>query len=204
MYLVQCLQCAAPNIYLSCKHKVHRCCGPVQSEGAQRDILLLDIALDSYFRTCIERTDRSSLQGDEIIELVTLVLKNAIIASENEDLAQVWRLVQSGGQQQLWELLLSCQRTPSLLLNMRPWHRPISGKYPSCKISHLCQGLMMNRDQARVKLCTAALKKASVAFENGDVAYICIFIQGQLVSGPASAWLNHQPACALQSSMASC
>ena len=126
LYLVQCLQCAVPNIYLSCKHKVHRCCGPVQSEGAQRDILLLDIALDSYFRTCVERTDRSSLQGDEIIELVTLVLKNAIIASENEDLAQVWRLVQSGGQQQLWELLLSCQRTPSLLLNMRPWHRPIS------------------------------------------------------------------------------
>ena len=61
----------------------------VQSEGAQRDILLLDIALDSYFRTCIERIDRSSLPGDDIVELVTMVLKNAIIASENEDLAQV-------------------------------------------------------------------------------------------------------------------
>ncbi|KAK9862996.1 hypothetical protein WJX84_004122 [Apatococcus fuscideae] len=72
-----------------------------RSEGAQRDILMLDIALDSYFRTCIERTDRSSLQGDDIVEMVTLVLKNAIIASENEDLVQCWRL---------WERLRSEQR----------------------------------------------------------------------------------------------
>ena len=75
------------------RHSLLTVCNEAQSEGAQRDILLLDIALDSYFRTCIERTDRSSLQGDDIVELVTLVLKNAIIASENEDLVQVAALL---------------------------------------------------------------------------------------------------------------
>lgn len=33
-----------------------------QREGAPRDVLLLDIALDSYFRLCVERTDLGSLR----------------------------------------------------------------------------------------------------------------------------------------------
>lgn len=33
----------------------------VQREGAPRDVLLLDIALDNYFRLCIERTDKAEL-----------------------------------------------------------------------------------------------------------------------------------------------
>jgi alpha-glucan,water dikinase len=34
-----------------------------QAEGASRDLLLLDIALDNYFRLCVERTDKAALAG---------------------------------------------------------------------------------------------------------------------------------------------
>ncbi|KAA6428767.1 MAG: carbohydrate-binding module family 45 protein [Trebouxia sp. A1-2] len=40
-----------------------------RAEGASRDVLLLDIALDNYFRLCIERTDKSSLSGDDLLEM---------------------------------------------------------------------------------------------------------------------------------------
>ncbi len=61
----------------------------MQAPGASRDVLLLDIALDNYFRLCVERLDKSSLQGDDLLELVSLVLRNACIASENQELGQV-------------------------------------------------------------------------------------------------------------------
>ena len=35
-----------------------------QAEGSSRDILLLDIALDNYFRLCVERTDKGALSGE--------------------------------------------------------------------------------------------------------------------------------------------
>ena len=66
----------------------------VQAEGASRDVLLLDIALDNYFRLCIERTDKNSLEGDGLMDLVGLVLSNACTAGESEDFGQV-RLVTS-------------------------------------------------------------------------------------------------------------
>ena len=62
-----------------------------QAEGASRDILLLDIALDNYFRLCIERTDKSSLSGDDLLEMVGMVLRNACIAGESQDFGQVSR-----------------------------------------------------------------------------------------------------------------
>lgn len=34
-----------------------------QAEGASRDILLLDIALDNYFRLCVERADKGAMSG---------------------------------------------------------------------------------------------------------------------------------------------
>jgi hypothetical protein len=34
-----------------------------QNEGCSRDVLLLDIALDNYFRLCIERVDKGALSG---------------------------------------------------------------------------------------------------------------------------------------------
>lgn len=52
-------------------------------------MLLLDIALDNYFRLCIERTDKNSLSGDSLMDLVGLVLSNACIAGESEDFGQV-------------------------------------------------------------------------------------------------------------------
>ena len=52
-------------------------------------MLLLDIALDNYFRLCIERTDKNSLSGDDLLELVGLVLRNACIAGESQDFGQV-------------------------------------------------------------------------------------------------------------------
>jgi hypothetical protein len=61
----------------------------VQTEGAGRDILLLDIALDSYFRLCIERSDKSTMAGDDLVNLTSLVLKNAIIGYDSTDLHQV-------------------------------------------------------------------------------------------------------------------
>ena len=52
-------------------------------------MLLLDIALDNYFRLCIERTDKSSLSGDDLLDMVGLVLRNACIAGESQDFGQV-------------------------------------------------------------------------------------------------------------------
>ena len=60
----------------------------MQAEGASRDVLLLDIALDNYFRLCIERTDKNSLSGDSLMDLVGLVLSTACIAGESEDFGQ--------------------------------------------------------------------------------------------------------------------
>ncbi|DBB11157.1 TPA: Phosphoglucan, water dikinase, chloroplastic [Trebouxia sp. C0006] len=59
-----------------------------RAEGASRDVLLLDVALDNYFRLCIERTDKSSLSGDDLLEMVGLVLRNACIAAESQDFGQ--------------------------------------------------------------------------------------------------------------------
>ena len=64
-------------------------CVPVQAPGASRDVHLLDISLDNYFRLCIERTDKSALSGDDLCELVALVLRNAVIATDSADLTQV-------------------------------------------------------------------------------------------------------------------
>lgn len=65
----------------------------MQAEGASRDVLLLDIALDNYFRLCIERTDKSSLSGDDLLEMVGLVLSNACIAGESQDFGQVCLII---------------------------------------------------------------------------------------------------------------
>ena len=64
-------------------------CLPVQAPGASRDVHLLDIALDGYFRLCVERADKAALSGDDLCELTALVLRNGIIALDSEDLRQV-------------------------------------------------------------------------------------------------------------------
>lgn len=65
-----------------------------QREGAPRDVLLLDIALDSFFRLRIEQQDKGSLSGDDLVALVTLVLENASIAGESDELTQCFALWQ--------------------------------------------------------------------------------------------------------------
>lgn len=44
-----------------------------KSEGSSRDVMLLDIALDNYFRTCIERADAGSMSGDDLLAVIELV-----------------------------------------------------------------------------------------------------------------------------------
>ena len=61
----------------------------LQAEGASRDVLLLDIALDGYFRLCVERMDKAALSGDDLVNLTGLVLSNAVIANDSRDLQQV-------------------------------------------------------------------------------------------------------------------
>ena len=52
-------------------------------------MLLLDIALDNYFRLCLERTDKAALGGDDLCELIALVLRNTVVAYDCEDFKQV-------------------------------------------------------------------------------------------------------------------
>ena len=61
----------------------------LQREGASRDILLLDIALDNYFRLCLERTDKAALPADALCDLIELVLRNTVIAYDSNDFRQV-------------------------------------------------------------------------------------------------------------------
>lgn len=57
--------------------------------GGSRDVLLLDIALENWLRTLLERQERSSLDGDALVELVALALDSAVLTGESEELAQV-------------------------------------------------------------------------------------------------------------------
>ena len=79
----------APTQVCDLESSLKCCCVNTQAEGASRDVLLLDVALDNYFRLCIERTDKSSLSGDDLLEMVGLVLRNACIACESQDFGQV-------------------------------------------------------------------------------------------------------------------
>mmetsp|Transcript_22316 Transcript_22316/g.61890 ORF Transcript_22316/g.61890 Transcript_22316/m.61890 type:complete len:1108 (+) Transcript_22316:271-3594(+) len=68
-----------------------------KAEGASRDVLLLDIALDNYFRTVVERTDIGSLSRDDLLSMIELVLRNGVIAAGDEGLVlslQLLRAVQ--------------------------------------------------------------------------------------------------------------
>jgi alpha-glucan,water dikinase len=55
----------------------------LQAPGSSRDLLLLDIALESWLRLLIERQDKRSLSGDDMVELMGLVLGNAALTVSN-------------------------------------------------------------------------------------------------------------------------
>ena len=46
-----------------------------KAQGASRDVLLLDIALDNYFRTMIERNSAGDMEGDHLLSVIELVSK---------------------------------------------------------------------------------------------------------------------------------
>jgi hypothetical protein len=73
----------------------------LQTPGASRDILLLDIALDDWFRVLLERTPASSLAKDDALACVAMVLQNTLVAVDSEDLQQVgsgWGGCSDGGE----------------------------------------------------------------------------------------------------------
>ena len=63
------------------------------SENATRDLMYLDIALDSYFRLCIERMDKGAMQADDLLNLAVLVLENAAIALDCDEILQSFNLI---------------------------------------------------------------------------------------------------------------
>jgi len=87
---------------------------------ASRDLLLLDCALENWFRLRLERTDRSQLKGDDLIELLALVLRSTLISVEDGELSQVaeqWEWVRSNAPGARWSkewalaALATAQRT---------------------------------------------------------------------------------------------
>lgn len=68
---------------------IHCTACAVQAPGASRDVLLLDIALDNYLRLLIERTEKSTLSGDDLCEMTALVMRNALVTFDSEDFSQV-------------------------------------------------------------------------------------------------------------------
>lgn len=58
----------------------------VWKQPTSRDVLLLDIALDDYFRLCSERADLRAMSGDDLISMIQLVIKNALITEDLADL----------------------------------------------------------------------------------------------------------------------
>ncbi|KAG2441975.1 hypothetical protein HYH02_009769 [Chlamydomonas schloesseri] len=69
-----------------------------KAPGSSRDLLLLDIALENWFRTCLERTDFGALGRDDLVECVGLVLRGALITHDDMDLQQcgaLWERVRA-------------------------------------------------------------------------------------------------------------
>jgi len=67
-------------------------------QGAGRDIVMLDIALENHFRTLVERTDKAALSQDDLIALITLSVRNAAVSGDYPELdaaAALWRALES-------------------------------------------------------------------------------------------------------------
>lgn len=88
-----------------------------QAPGASRDILLLDIALENWFRTCVERVQLSNLKGDDLIELAALALRGTLVSSDDVELQQCLAL---------WDGLRNRERCDSLFSMSAPAFRSSS------------------------------------------------------------------------------
>lgn len=54
-----------------------------------RDVVLLDIALEGYLRLRVDRMEKSSMSGDDLISVVTLVLRSHLCTMPHPDFQQV-------------------------------------------------------------------------------------------------------------------
>eukprot|EP00798_Chlamydomonas_sp_ICE-L_P020028 gene20028-26744_t len=88
-----------------------------KAPGADRDLLLFDIALDNWFRTLMEKTDLTKMDGDAKAEATALILRNALVAVDSEDLRQCLNTWDSLNSQERWgpewsmQALAAVQRT---------------------------------------------------------------------------------------------
>lgn len=90
-----------------------------KQDGASRDLLLLDIALEDWFRVLVERADfrDAGAKRDDLVEVVTLVLRNVSVALDDEELRQCGNWWQSLRSRDRWgpewslEALAAAQRT---------------------------------------------------------------------------------------------
>ena len=60
--------------------------------GCPRDVLLLDLSLESFLRTKIEQTDLWSLSDDDVCSVAELVIRSGCISAEDPGLANALRL----------------------------------------------------------------------------------------------------------------
>lgn len=99
-------------------------------EGGSRDVLLLDIALDSWYRTLVERVDKSELERDGFVDMVQLTLDNGAIAGESEELHQVpitEMKLQTFPGIKVHPGLRSCIRCYTQKYNVRPGFKTLPG-----------------------------------------------------------------------------
>jgi alpha-glucan,water dikinase len=58
----------------------------LESEGALPDLLCLDVALEDFVRTVVERSMQSEIGGETLLEWLTLAIDNFLLAHEEQDL----------------------------------------------------------------------------------------------------------------------
>jgi alpha-glucan,water dikinase len=59
----------------------------LEADGAEPDLLCLDIALEEFLRTVIERSIQEETAGETLSEWLTLTLENFLLTREEEDLS---------------------------------------------------------------------------------------------------------------------
>lgn len=57
-----------------------------KEEGRARDMIYLDLAVEEYLRTVVERNIHLSTDRDELVELISIMIENARISMDNFDL----------------------------------------------------------------------------------------------------------------------
>jgi len=88
-----------------------RLVGPLSKVfAAERDVLLLDAALDAAFKTAVERIDLGSLSGDSLVDLVDLVASQAALSAnqdgEQQSCLEQWRRHVKNGPRWSWSWAL--------------------------------------------------------------------------------------------------